>query len=484
MLGRPWAIGSSLFALLLSLLVGCQQATRYPPRQPPKKTKPAAPDTRPEPLDSTLAWQDARFLPAALPIRIEFVSAETARAEWERLPDRLWHFPPLLRADGAASLAGFGPLASPGVLAPGVPVLVAALASQPVKIKVPLGLPDPQPNVPPGNPMTLSCWELGRELFFNRDYLSGKERISCAGCHYPNRGFTDGEQHGGFDTPTLLNCVWNKHQFWNGRAVYLEEAVQRSLEDERESSSEQPFRHAWGGAIHRLYNNRPLHEQFKKVFGTPPTQDALGKALAVYLRTLLCGDSLHDRALREHLRRGGAILEARDYEKVLPAGWGKEVDRADATPAALARELIRGYRLFHNQAPDRPTNCLKCHPGPLFTDLGFHNLGVAGLEDGQGRLEHAPIGLKERSLAGAFKTPTLRSLLRTAPYLHTGEQATLEGVVRFHSEGGKPNLFLDREMRAPDNPRQVLDLGLQEDDVRALVLFLKALNGVWNENHG
>src|SRR5262249_19885179 len=158
---------------------------------------------------------------------------------------------------------------------------------------------DPTPFIPETNPPTLAKWELGRQLFFSTVYLSKKQTESCASCHVPERGFVwSTRKHGEFNTPTLVNVVFNRHQFWDGRATHLEQVVALSLEDELETDSK-GFRHTWGGAVRRLRESPKFNKQFDHVFGTNPTQDAVGKALATYLRTLLAGDSLHDRALVE-----------------------------------------------------------------------------------------------------------------------------------------------------------------------------------------
>ena len=113
-------------------------------------------------------------------------------------------------------------------------LVTAILADEPVKLRVPLGLPDPTPFIPKDNSLTLAKWELGRRLFYDQSYLTPQGKTSCATCHKPADGFADHQKnHDGFNTPTLLNCVYNKHQFWDGRATYLEEVVQQTLEDER-----------------------------------------------------------------------------------------------------------------------------------------------------------------------------------------------------------------------------------------------------------
>jgi cytochrome c peroxidase len=432
-------------------------------------TRPAPPaQTQNEPVDPALGWQERRFEPTRRQPAIEFVHPDTQRTEWLQLPDRLWHEPPLGQPPAAASLLGLPPWSAA--------VVTAGLGWQPVRIKVPLGLADPRPHVPPGNPLTLPKWELGRKLFFDKSYLTAQQNQSCASCHQPDLGFTDGiPGHDGFNTPTLLNVVYNTRQFWDGRAVYLEEVVQHTLEDEREAGQPTRFRHVWGGAIGRLKGQLAYHQQFLEVFGTPPTQDALGRALATYLRTLLCGNSLVDRA------RHGDSLRVSDFVQILDDAALRTLDRAGKTKAQVAAELHEGQRLFFNLDSNKPANCALCHSGANFTDDGFHNLGV-GLTEEQadlplGRFAHLPVGHKDALLRGAFKTPTLRGLPRTGPYFHDGQTASLEEVIRFHAQGGRWNPSLDPLLREPNNRFQRRRLNLTEDDVRALALFLRALDG-------
>jgi cytochrome c peroxidase len=209
------------------------------------------------------------------------------------------------------------------------------------------------------------------------------------------------------------------------------------------------------------------------VFGTLPTQDAVGKALATYLRTVLAGNSLYDRASAGMRQRGGHALEAGDFEKVLDEATIKTLLAPEAPLAKpeTAQMLQRGYELFVNR--DR-AGCIRCHDGLTFTDNGFHNLGVgdsaaafvAGKEPGRFAVVRA--GLKDRQQIGAYKTPTLRALPRTGPYFHDGSRQDLFDVVAWHVGKAPAGPFLDPEIRQRD---------LKEGDVRSLVLFLKALEG-------
>jgi cytochrome c peroxidase len=474
-------------ALMLSaaLLGGCQPAERYGPRPgsetfAKKQTETDAPKkTDYEPLDPEIQWiEDVD--PPGPDVPIEFVHAE--KEEWAKLP-KFWNASPLTEAGRAGAVVGMPPLTAGAV---------AGSSASAIKIKVPLGLPDPSAYVPAENPLTLGKWKLGQRLFFDDSWLESKAGTSCASCHRPDHGFADPERRrDGFNTPTLVNCVFNRWQFWDGRAGRLEEVVQRTLEDERENNTPKPFRHTWSGVIHRLRDKPAYHEPFNAVFGKPIaepegkeqtniTQDTVGRALACYLRTILAADSIHDRALREQTRKHDSALKAEHYDAVLDEAALADLGRAKAKKADVAAELIRGYLLFHGRDDNRPLmNCYRCHSGQTFRDDKFHNLGVVGYSSrpGQegGRFAQVPIGQKDRYLIDAYKTPTLRGLFRTGPYFHDGSKSSPREVVEFYNRGADRNSHLDPELRTKDDGTRLLDLSAAEID--AVVLFLRALNG-------
>jgi cytochrome c peroxidase len=473
---RPWRPSAAVTVLLL-LAAGCRPADRYSavPRFPPStrgETAAPADDTRTlPPLEPDILWDDPGDRAPANEVRIEFVHVDRDAQRWRRLP-QFWNDS---LPNRAAAFVGLGPLGSGA--------LVASAAEPVVRIRVPPGLDDPTPYVPSTNPLTLGRWNLGRELFFNDTWLETKKTgaragVSCAGCHRPRQGFTDGVRaHAdGFNTPTLINCVFNARQFWDGRVALLEEVVQRSLEDEREPTGPEQFHHVWHGVIGRLRENSRLTYLFQKVFNTPPTQDAVGRALATYLRTLLAANSIHDRA-EARARAAGKGLGPDHYAAVLAApGTLAELGRPQAKPEDVADELYHGYALFHGLQGRGRTNCVTCHSGRQFTDGRFHNLGWddAPPEPGKerGRFTSVPVGQKDRYLIDAYKTPSLRGLLRTGPYLHNGRTEELRDVVAHHARGGA---FLDPRMRLPAGGVRGDDLTAEEID--ALVLFLRALNG-------
>jgi cytochrome c peroxidase len=347
-------------AVLLALL-GCRPAARYDSPSADKETgdkSRSATEQKPD-LDK-LTWDTESRKPTRFGRRIVFVSDKNA-AEWEKL-DKFWN-------EGIH----IDPAALAPQLIPTGPIIVAPTTGI-VRIKVPRGLDDPTPFIPDFNPPTDAKWKLGHRLFFDRNYLSANHDISCADCHQPERGFSrltpDREA---VNTPTLFNVVYNRRQFWNGRAQYLEETLGQTLNDE--IAPEGPFHHTWAGAIGRLRDSPKYQREFLELFGTPPTQDSVGKVLATYLRTILSGDSLHDRALQARDRRldeerkkgkdPKADLQAADYSAVLDEAALKALDRAGQPKEAVARELFDGYTLYQKH------NCVNCHGGRQLTQLCF-----------------------------------------------------------------------------------------------------------------
>ena len=451
----------------LVCLVGCQRARPYNPVAPTSKTtardtQESKPDAPLEPLPADFAWQDEG--PQVVrkgDARIEFVHQGSQPEEWKKLAGH-WNDPTLARTVGMIGLPG---VAGAALAADGAPV---------VKVKVPLGLDDPLAYIPAANPPTRGKWELGRRLFFDPSWLTARGKQSCADCHQPDRNFTDGTRkiEGGFNVPTLVNCVFDTHQFWDGRATYLEEVVQSRLEDEREPKEAGPFRHVFPGVIGRLRASKSQVARFEAVFGGPPTQDSVGKALATYLRTLLAGGSIHDRARHLQQQKGDRKLEAAHYEAVLDEPALKSLGRAKEAKGKVAAGLARGWALFQGEA-----GCHVCHTSSNghFSDSRFHNIGVS--RDEPGRFAHAPPGERTRYLKGAFKTPTLRGLPWTWPYFHNGLTDDLSAVVRFHVQplpGAPRNAYLSPLLALPDGTRR--DFGLTNQDVADLVLLLRALD--------
>ena len=226
------------------------------------------------------------WLEAPTPLR--YVTADAD--EWSKLSE-FWNvqeMPAALKPEQVAVLVG----ASPWNVVP-----LASQAKRKVKIKVPRGLDDPTTHTPASNPPTAGKWQLGKELFFDKNsFLQSSDsetKLSCASCHQPQHAFGSEQRPpkvDGFLTPRLLNGVFATHYFWDGRAGWLEEAVQQSLPTKADTdNAESVPAHRWSGVVTRLRDNAHYTNRFRNVFGTVPTQDAVAKAVATYLRAFAVG---------------------------------------------------------------------------------------------------------------------------------------------------------------------------------------------------
>jgi cytochrome c peroxidase len=297
-------------------------------------------------------------------------------------------------------------------------------------VKVPLGL---LPIVwPADNPYSPAKSELGRILYFD-PRLSADNTVSCATCHSPQYAFTDGAavstgirgQKGGRSAPTVINRAYSLAQFWDGRAATLEEQAKGPIANPIEMDHKHD---ACTSKIQAVAGYRGL---FEKAFGTPEvTMDRMAQAIATFERTVLSGNSAYDRY--------------------------KAGQKTAMTPSQ-----IRGMKVFFDKA-----KCDGCHEGINFTSNSYHNIGV-GMDKPNpdvGRYEVT----KDPKDWGSFKTPTLRDIARSAPYMHDGSEKTLEDVVEFYDKGGKLNKNLDEKMKP---------LKLTVVEKKDLVEFMKALNG-------
>ena len=308
-----------------------------------------------------------------------------------------------------------------------------AMQGTPYRLNPPLALSDPSPYIPLNNPLTKENVALGRLLFFDKR-LSVNNTVACATCHMGELAYTDGQpvstgvfhRQGGRSAPTAINRVYSTKQFWDGRKETLEAQSIMPIIDHVEMGM--PSHDA---VTEKLGKIRGYQTLFKEAFGTGVTIDGVGKALASFQRTLLSGNSPADR-------------------------FDRNID-----DNAISLSAQQGMELFRNKA-----RCTSCHSGFNFTDERFHNLGI-GWDTGTVDLGRFRVTKVDKDI-GAFKTPTLREVARTAPYMHDGQFGTLEEVVAFYNQGGIKNPFQDSDIRK---------LNLTTEEQKDIVAFLRALNG-------
>jgi cytochrome c peroxidase len=296
-----------------------------------------------------------------------------------------------------------------------------------VRIPPPL---DPKRPAPADNPLTEEKAALGRTLFFDAN-LSADRTVSCASCHVPERGFTDGRavavgirgQRGRRNAPSLLNRAYGSSFFWDGRENSLEAQALKPIEDPLELGARVPE------IVARLQADAGYRARFEKAFPDGVTAANLGRAIASFERTLLSAESKIDRF------RAGDVALLNDTERL-------------------------GLWVFESKG-----RCWKCHSGPNLSDEQFHNTGVSWQKQplDLGRYEVTKLDADR----GKFKTPSIRVVGLTAPYMHDGSLATLEDVVEFYNRGGGPNPHLDAAMTP---------LQLTVEEKRGLVAFLKGLS--------
>lgn len=274
--------------------------------------------------------------------------------------------------------------------------------------------------------------KLGEQLFFD-GRLSKNNAISCGFCHTPGFGFADPKQTslgvdgklGGRQAPTVYNTAFNPVQFWDGRAGSLEEQAIAPIINPVEMAE------TYENVVKKLNQHKGYRDQFQAVFGTGVSVQGIGEAIAAYERTIISTNSAFDKFIL-------------------------------GDKSAMGEEAKRGMALYKGKA-----RCILCHNGPNFTDNKFHNLGVPQVGPMKEDLGRYYVTRQEWD-RGAFKTPTLRSIIKTAPYMHDGAFKTLEEVIDFLNEGGGPNSHLSPLMKP---------LGLNAQEKTDLIAFLNALTG-------
>jgi cytochrome c peroxidase len=330
--------------------------------------------------------------------------------------------------------------------------------------------------IPPDNPQTPEKISLGQRLFFERR-LSVDGTVSCSTCHDPQLAFTDRKplsvgikgRVGQRNAPTILNALYNKTQFWDGRVNTLEEQAANPIVNAFEMGHPN-----LDAAVAQIASVEEYQQAFQRVFGRAANGPDLLRAIASYERTQLSFDSPFDRFI---------------------AGDNNAID-------ASAK---RGWELFNTQA-----RCNKCHAltdsqrdVTVFTDNDFHNIGIgiirhnvvglarqaeqliksgdtAGIDRAAIQTDMSALGrfliTKKQKDTASFKTPDIRNVLVTGPYFHDGSQATLWDVIDHYNKGdGLQNPYLDEDIQP---------LALTETDIDDLVAFMASLTSAIYREQG
>ena len=339
----------------------------------------------------------------------------------------------------------------------------------PLEIVLPLGLAVGSSQVQgiADNLMTRAKIELGRQLYFDTR-LSADNTVACASCHHPDEGYAKHTQFGvgingqmgGRNSPVSYNRILSGAQFWDGRAASLEAQAVGPIQNPIEMGNTHEK------AVETVKGIAGYEMQFKVIFGDEGvTIDNIGRAIATFERAIVTGSSPFDyyEAVRPFLAMKADDLEslkeddAESYAKYQAA-------KAAAEAHAMSASAIRGRDLFFSER----VACTACHVGANLADEKYHNLGV-GFGEGidkpdLGRFEVS----KDEKDKGAFKTPTIRNVALSAPYMHDGGLKTLEEVVEHYNKGGNSNQWLSTKIKKLD---------LKPEEKADLVEFMKACTG-------
>jgi cytochrome c peroxidase len=313
------------------------------------------------------------------------------------------------------------------------------------------------------NPLTRAKIELGRQLYFDTR-LSGDNTISCATCHDPAFGYAKDTQFGvgmksqmgNRNSPTAYNRILSGPQFWDGRATSLEDQAIGPIANPIEMGNTHEV------AVKAIAKIPGYQMQFDAIFEDGLSIENIGKAIASFERTLVTGPAPWDyyQQLATFEKAYEADLEDLELLKEEDEEFYNEYMELKKSSEAhpISESAIRGGELFFSDK----AACTTCHVGANFTDELYYNLGV-GMDAEKpdlGRFEQTG----EEKDKGAFKTPTVRNISLTGPYMHDGTQKTLEEVVEWYAKGGHPNPYLSDKIKKLD---------LTDQDKADLVAFMK-----------
>ncbi len=320
------------------------------------------------------------------------------------------------------------------------------------------------------NPLTRAKIELGRQLYFDTR-LSSDDTVSCASCHDPDEGYArhtqfgvgvDG-QEGDRNSPVSYNRILSGPQFWDGRAASLEEQAVGPIANPIEMGNTHEK------AVETVAAIEGYRLQFEKIFNGGATDDVvtidnIGRAIASFERAIVTGPAPFDH-----------YEIVRNFEKQLDADGIEELKEDDPESYTTYQAAVEGSQGMSDSAKrgrelffGDEAGCTACHVGANLTDELYHNLGVGMdvAEPAEGRFAVT----KDEKDWGAFKTPTIRNVALTSPYMHDGSQQTLEEVVEWYAKGGHPNAHLSDKIKK---------LKLSDQDKQDLVEFMRACTGAF-----
>lgn len=305
---------------------------------------------------------------------------------------------------------------------------------------------------PENNPYSDEKFDLGKRLF-NDGNLSRSKQIACASCHDRDLGWADGRkasfghdrQRGNRNSPTIENVAYSEHFFWDGRAATLEQQALLPIQDPIEMNF------TLVELEQRLNKDSSYRKAFKVAFDDDRvTANKIALSLATYQRTIVSRRSDFDRFL---------LAPKQKTERL------KAIYRA-----AISDKAIHGLHLFRTKA-----RCMNCHYGPTFSDQKFHNIGLTYYKrkyQDLGRYQHTQLP----SDVGKFKTPGLRGVMNTAPWMHNGFFANMTGVLNIYNAGGVVIKKNKEDPLSPETSTLLKPLSLTREEISALVEFLKSIS--------
>lgn len=415
---------------------------------PPKSAPPSTTDGEVEIVEETIVDEEMPAEPAAEPSDAPPEPDQKAEpAPGEDNAKVLLGSPEL-----TAGIPGEGPLEMAEIDA----WLADPANHEPLDFELPMGLATGAAQIKgiDKNPLTRAKIELGRQLYFD-PRLSADGTISCASCHHPDEGFARqtqfGEgiegQTGDRNSPVSYNRILSDNQFWDGRAGSLEEQAVGPIANPIEMGNTHEK------CVETLAEIPGYKAQFDKIFGRLDI-DAVGEAIAAFERAIVSEPAPFDYHQRlEPFEK----LDPEDIEDDPDLKQQYEAALAAAEANPLSESAKRGYTLYFSDK----AGCSACHVGANLSDEKYHNIGV-GMDKENPDIGREKVTGDEKD-RGAFKTPTVRNVAKSAPYMHDGSQKDLMEVVEFYAKGGHPNPHLSDKIKKLD---------LSDQDKKDLVEFM------------